>query len=212
MNQERPSTDQVVSLASLLNMLWRQRLFVLGLPALGLVVALLYGIFSPRSWGATVTVRPGITAFGPDGTAVRQWRLKDITRWYDKQLYAREVVQRLGLPSGSRIVIESEYMAPGLHDYVGGDVITLWTIARSPELAAAILDSSIQVFSEFSETETVGSQLQLTRDHLELQIRRQEANLSRLQAEELLLGLQIESSRAESLLVHVEDGHLRLEL
>lgn len=212
MNHDRPETGQEINLATILNILWRRRLVVLGLPALGLAAGLLYGIFAPRGWEATVSIRPGITAFGPDGAAQRQWRHKDIQRWYDKRAFHWELARRLGLQPGQQVRVESEYLPPGLHDYIGGDVVTLWTIAGSPELAAAILDTSLWMFGEFSEIDTVGSQLKLTRENLELQIRRQETQLERLRNEDSLLDLQIASGRADSLLIIAEDEQLHLDL
>ncbi|MDY0110124.1 MAG: Wzz/FepE/Etk N-terminal domain-containing protein [Candidatus Krumholzibacteria bacterium] len=212
MNQGNTAADQDIDLASLLNILWRRRLFVLGLPALGLLVGVLYGLFGTRRWEATVTIRPGITAFSPEGAPHRQWRLKDITRFYEKRLYRPELARRLGLPLASRIVIQSEYVAQSLQDMAGGDVITLWTTATSPDLAAALLDTSLTLFAEFAEADTVSSQIKLTRDGLLLQVRLQEVHLAALAQEEQRLNLQIASARAESLIVVADSERLRLDL
>jgi hypothetical protein len=211
---ERAAQDggQELNLVTLLNILWRRRLIVLGLPALGLAVGLLYGVFGTRRWEATVTIRPGITAFNPDGGPHRQWQLKDITRWYEMRLYERELRRRLGLPSGSRQVIRAEFIAQGLQNLQGGDVITLWTTATSPELAAAILDTSVELFADFAEADTVSSQLKLTRDGLLLQMRNLAVQLQSLAGEEEHLELQLTAARAESLQVHAEDRRLALDL
>jgi hypothetical protein len=212
LTRETATSDLDINLASILNILWRRRLIVIGLPALGLLVGVLYGIFGTRRWEATATIRPGITAFSPDGGAWRQWQLKDITRWYEKQLYRQELVERLGLPAGSRPVIRAEFIAQGLQNLQGGDVITLWTTATSPELAAAILDSSMAVFADYAEADTISSQLKLTRDGLQLQIQGLETQLLAVDKQEAAIGLRLESARAESMLVVAENQELALEV
>ncbi|MBD3222753.1 hypothetical protein GF314_16100 [bacterium] len=211
-NDPRPTTASTVTLASILNILWRRRLIVLGLPALGLVVGLLYGVFGTKRWSATLTIRPGITAFDPSGGAHRQWQLKDITRWYDMKLYQQGLVDRLGLPEGSKPVIKAEFVAQGLQNLQGGDVITLWTTETGPELAAAVLDSSLAVFVDYAEADTVSSQLKLTRDGLLLQIQELENELVAIDQREAEIGLLLEQARAESLLVVAEDQGFALEL
>jgi len=212
LNQDRPTPDQEFNLAGILNILWRRRLIVLGLPVRGLVVGALYGIFGTRRWEATATIRPGITAFSPEGGPVREWQLKDITRWYDRMLYRRELVRRLDLPAKARPVIRAEFIAQGLQNLQGGDLVTLWTTATSPELAAAIIDTSLALFAEYAVADTVSSNIKLTRDGLRLQVRNLEYQLEALEREAASLDLQLQSARAESLLVEAEDRQLALDL
>jgi hypothetical protein len=212
LNEIDSSRGTDITLASILNILWRRRLIVLGLPLLGLVVGVLYGIFGTRRWSATLTIRPGITAFDPTGGAHRQWQLKDITRWYDMKLYQQDLVERLGLPEGSRPVIRAEFVAQGLQNLQGGDVITLWTTETSPELAAAILDTSVALFVDYSEADTVSSQLKLTRDGLRLQVEHLRTQLAGIDQREAEIGLLLTQARAESLMVIAEDQTFALEL
>jgi len=212
LNQERSAPAQELNLAGILNILWRRRLIVIGLPALGLLVGLGYGIFGTRRWEATVTIRPGITAFGPDGGPVREWRLKDITRWYDQKLYRKELVRRLGLPAKARPVIRAEFIAQGLQNLAGGDLITLWTTATSPDLAAAILDTSVAIFSQYAEVDTISSNLKLTRDGLLIQIRNLEIQLDAVEKDLAALDLRLQSALAESLHVVAENKQLGLDL
>ena len=205
MTRDTSATELDFDLASLLNILWRRRLIVLGLPALGLLLGVLYGIFGTRRWEATATIRPGITAFSPDGGPVRHWQLKDITRWYDQQLYRRGLVRRLGLDPGARPVIRAEFIAQGLQNLQGGDVITLWTTGTSPELAAAILDTSIALFEAYSEADTVSSQLKLTRDGLLLEVEGLQGRLEAVDRDDATIVLQLEKARADSALVVAED-------
>ena len=212
MNQQTPNPMPDISLASILNILWRRRLIVLGLPLLGLLLGVAYGIFGTRRWSATVTIRPGITAFDPSGGAHRQWQLKDITRWYDLLLYRQGLNERLGLPRDARPVIRAEFVAQGLQNLQGGDVITLWTTGTSPEMASAILDTSLVLFAEYAEADTVSSQIKLTRDGLLLQINQLHSDMTAVDKEAESLLLQLEQARAESLMVVAEDETYALKL
>lgn len=201
-----------ISLVGILNVLWRRRLIVLGLPALGLLVGALYGLFGTRRWSATATIRPGITAFDPQGGPRREWQLKDITRWYDMMMYRRGLIERLDLPRDARPVIRAEFVAQGLQNLQGGNVITLWTTGTSPEMAAAVIDSSLAVFSHYVEADTVSSQLKLTRDGLRLQIVRLRNELTAVDRKKASIALQLEQARAESLTVVAQDLEYDLRL
>ncbi len=204
--------DQVIDLAAILNILWRRRALVLALPLLGLLIGVLYGIFGTRRWEAYATIRPGITAFDPSGGPVRQWQLKDITRWYEQELYRKSLVSRLGLPDDSHPVIKADFIAQGLTNLSGGEVITLWTTAVSPELAAAILDTSIVLFDDYAETDSVSSQIKLTRDGLELRVRQIENQLLAVDKNESNLGLRLRSARAESVMIEGRTQELSIDL
>jgi hypothetical protein len=201
-----------INLASILNILWRRRLVVIGLPALGLVVGLLYGAFGTRRWSATATIRPGITAYAPDGSPWRQWQLKDISTWYDKLLYRQELVRRLGLPRDARPVIAAEFISAGLTNLDGGEVVTLWTTATSPELAAALIDTSLAIFNAYAEADSISSQLALTRSGLQLQVQALHTQLLGLDQQRANLDLQLEAASADSLLVALTDRDLGFEL
>ena len=209
---EEKSSVQEFNLATILNIIWRRRLIVLGLPALGLVVGLLYGAFGTKRWSATATVRPGITSYTPEGFPVRQWQLKDITTWYDRMLYAQDLNHRLGLPSSFRTVIKAEFIATGLTNLAGGEVVTLWTTGTSPELARALIDTSIVLFREYAESDTLSNQIELTRDGLELQIEVLESRFVSVDRQEVSLDLQLEQARADSLVVSVMDAELGIDL
>lgn len=204
--------EQTIDLAGLLNILWRRRWLVL-LPVLaGLAVGLLYGVFGTRRWEAFATIRPGITAFDPSGGPVRQWQLKDITRWYEQELYRKELTQRLGLPKSARPVIKAEFISAGLTNLAGGDVITLWTTATSPELAAAILDTSMVLFKDYAEADSISSQLKLTRDGLLIQIQEQNNQRLGIELKDAGFALSIEAAAQESVTVAQRFDELALSL
>jgi len=204
--------ERTFGLVTILNTIWRRRLIVLGLPALGLVVGLLYGTFGTKRWSATATVRPGITAYSPEGFPLRQWQLKDITTWYDKMLYQRELAERLGMDRDFKPVIRTEFIATGLTNLAGGEVVTLWTTARSPELAQAIIDTSIAIFRGYAEGDSFTSSIQLTREGLGLQIQVLETRFSSVDKQEVGLNLDLEQARADSAVVAVLDQELGIEL
>ncbi len=212
MTNQPQDREQVIDLAAVLNILWRRRVLVLALPLLGLVAGALYGIFGTRRWEAYATIRPGITAYDPSGGPVRQWQLKDITRWYEQELYRKPLVTRLGLPSDAHPMIKAEFIAQGLTNLSGGEVITLWTTATSPELAAAILDTSLAVFDEYAEADSVSSQIKMTRDGLEFQVRKIANKVLAIDKSQESLGQRLQAARAESVMVAGKTRELGIDL
>lgn len=204
--------DQGFDLASILNILWRRRIIALGLPLLGLLVGVAYGIMGTRRWEALATIRPGITAFDPSGGPARQWQQKDITRWYDLMLYRKDLEERLGLPAGSAPMIRTEFIAQGLTNLAGGEVISLWTTATSPEMAAAVIDTSLVLFNEYAEADSVSSQIKLTRDGLLLQAAELENRLAAIDLAEEGVLLQLGEAEGDSLVVAEKSRNLVLEL
>lgn len=212
MATEETNNAMEFNLASLLNILWRRRLIVVGLPLLGLLVGVGYALWGTERWSATASVRPGITSFSAAGDPYRQWQLKDITTWYDKLMYRQDLNERLGLPRKSRPVIKAEFIATGLTNLAGGEVVTLWTTGTSPELAAAIIDTSIALFQDYAEADTLSSQIKLTRDGLRLQVEVLKTRLRTVDKREAGLNLDLQAARAESLVVAVLDKELGFEL
>jgi hypothetical protein len=175
-------------------------------------VGLAYGVFGTRRWEAVATIRPGITAYDPSGGPVRQWQMKDITRWFDKEMYRHDLVERLGLKRDAGPIIRTEFIAQGLTNLAGGEVITLWTTDTSPEGAAALLDTSLALFSAYAEADTVSSQVKLTRDGLVLQIQEIRNNLLAVDRQEASLALRLEAARAESAVVAYRRRDLELDM
>jgi hypothetical protein len=201
-----------ISLASLLNVLWRRRWLVVLPPLLGLAVGILYGVFGTRRWEALATIRPGITAFSPEGGGFRQWQLKDITKFYENMLYRHDLVERLHLPPNARPVIKAEFVAQGLQNLQGGDVVTLSTTATSPALAMALLDTGISLFEEFAEADSVSSELRLTRDGLRIQMAQKRAQLTALESEGLNIALKIAAAVADSAKIETEAREIELNI
>lgn len=204
--------QQAFDLASILNILWRRRMIALGLPLLGLLVGVAYGIFGTKRWEALATVRPGITAYDPGGGPVRQWQLKDVTRWYEKMLYRKQLNERLGLHPDAYHPIQAEFIATGLTNLSGGEVITLWTTATSPELAAALIDTSLVLFNEYAEADSVSSQLRLTRTGLQLKIGELKNRLLKVDHRQARIALDLEAALADSLRVTEKNRELAVDL
>ncbi|MFO7653667.1 MAG: Wzz/FepE/Etk N-terminal domain-containing protein [Candidatus Krumholzibacteriia bacterium] len=201
-----------ITLAGLLNVLWRRRWIVVGIPLLALAVAAVYIAVAPRMYKATATVRPGITAFTPEGFPVRDWRLKDVTRWFDEMLYRRPVVERLELDPRARPVIRAEFIAQGLQNLEGGDVITLTTFAPDPELAREILNAAIDGFSEYAEEDSLSSNIQLSRRGLRLRMARLRNEAAGLESEAEHVVLKLGAAAAESLQIESEAARIELNI
>ena len=160
-----------ISLASLLGVLWRRRAIVAGLTAVGLVAGFAYILVVAPLYRATASVRPGITAFTERGDPVREWKLKDITYWFGRKMYADALRAAFGWSQWQPApVIDAEFIPRGSQNIQGGDVITLHTLDTDPQRAARVLDGAIDAFNVFAAADTTVSGLALTRAGLEVQI------------------------------------------
>ena len=93
---ETPPGDDFLSLAQILNILWRRRVMIVLLTLLGLAAGIGYGIVVKPLYRATATVRPGITNFMANGNPERSWRIKDVVRWYRRSMYKTGVADTMG--------------------------------------------------------------------------------------------------------------------
>lgn len=192
---EAHGSDEI-SLAQILAILWRRKAIVLVLTVLGLAAGFVYGRMVTPLYLGTATVRPGITAFTPQGGPVREWRLKDITRWYDRRLYAEGVGEAIGAPSGAWAgEIRSDFIARGSQSLQGGDIVTLTALAPSAEQARQVLDASIEAFKKYALSDSVSNGLALTRTGLELQIADKRNKLKDIETRKALLDLDIQKAR-----------------
>jgi len=206
--ESRASTTPTgeISLAALLNVLWRRRWLVLLPPIAGWLAGLVYGFVMPPLYAATATVRPGITAFSPDGGGQREWRLKDIKSWYDGRLYRHGVAERMGITPREAPSIRAQFIERGLQNIQGGNVVTLRCLDPDPERAARALDASIAAFEDYVEADSLSSSISLTRRGLQIQIAEQERQLDALDTKAEVLRLQLQKAQADS--VHVEVGEV----
>jgi hypothetical protein len=202
-----------ITLAALLNILWRRRLIVLLLTGLGVAAGIVYGMVVTPLYRATAQVRPGITAYTEAGGPVREWALKDITRFFQRQLYLPSVRRQMGWgPDQGFPVIHADFIARGAQNIQGGNVVTLETLSPSPDEARRILEAAISAFNEYAEADTVASGFFLTRRGLEIQIRQLQNETDKLDNEKAHVDIEIVKQKASLELVEAEQQRLELEL
>jgi len=204
--------DGVFSLASLLGVVWRRRWLVLGATAAGLAAALLYLVVTKPLYQASATVRPGITNYTAAWQPERGWQLKDIVRWYSRGMYGSGVKEKLGLPARSyRPDITADFIPRGVGTQ-GGDVVTLTTLSPSRQQASAILETSIALFNEYAEINSVGNSLSLSRKSLQNEIDKLLNDRADVAIKRDLLNLMIDRKRQELEGVAMEQKKLELRI
>jgi hypothetical protein len=202
----------VFTLASLIGVVWRRRWLVLGVTAAGLAAALLYLMVTKPLYQASATVRPGITNYTAAWQPERGWQLKDIVRWYTRGVYGAGVKVKLGLPERSyRPDIMADFIPRGVGTQ-GGDVVTLTTLSPSRQQASAILETSIAIFNEYAEINSVGNSLSLTRKSLQNEIDKLLNERANITIKRDLLNLMIDRKRQELEGVAMEQKKLELRI
>jgi len=187
-----------INLASLLNILWRRRIFVIGLPLLGALAGLLYGAVVTPLYEARAIVRPGITAFGTRGGGYREWKLKDLSRWYGQRLYRVEVAEVMGIEIWEVPRIQADFVMRGLQTTEGGNVLTLSILDPDPERAHRILDTSITAFHNYVLTDSTSNALVLSERGLLIGIADSEREKLVLENDVRRVGLDIEMALRDS--------------
>jgi len=199
------------SLARLLAILWRRRAIVIALTALGFLAGVAYDVIVKPLYRATANVRPGVTAFTERGDPVRDWKLKDITFWFNQRLYADDLRHAFGWePDRPAPPILAEFIARGSQNIQGGDVITLTALDTDPIRCEKILDTAIRSFDAYVEADTVGSGLALTRAGLTIRIANARNEENKLGAKSARLALQI--TEAEKELASLDATRARYDL
>jgi len=201
-----------LTLATLLNILWRRKWIVIVLPLLGLLAGFIYGKVVTPLYRATATIRPGITAFTPDGGPIREWRLKDITHWFQSGLYQEGVEQKMGWSDRLCPPIKAEFILKGLQNIQGGNVVTLTILDPDPGQGIEILEAAITAFGDYACADSISSQYNLTRSGIEVQIAGLRNQKDLLVSERQSLDLDIAAARAESTLVESELARVDLEM
>jgi hypothetical protein len=138
-------------------------------------------------------VRPGITAFGTRGGGAREWKLKDLSRWYGQRLYRVGVAAAMDIELWEVPKIRADFVMKGLQTTEGGNVLTLSILDPDPERAMQILDSSIDAFAEYVLTDSTSNALVLSERGLMIQIedKRREMETIYEDAERLRLDLAL---------------------
>ncbi len=208
-----PASAPDPSLARLLAILWRRRAIVLGLTLAGLLAGVVYGFVVTPLYRATASVRPGITAFTERGDPIRDWKLKDVTFWFNRSLYADDLRHAFGWPQDQHVPpIQAEFIARGSQNIQGGDVITLTVLDADPQRAARVLETAIGAFDAYVESDTVGTGMALTRAGLGIKIANARNEESKLDARGERLALQIAEAEKELASVAADRERYDLEL
>lgn len=203
----------LLTLAGLLNILWRRKLIILLLTGLGLLAGFAYILSVDVLYRATAQVRPGITSYTDLGQPLREWRLKDVSRFFRRRFYMQSVRRQMGWsPGEGRPVIRAEFIPRGSQNIQGGNVITLQTLATSPTEAQAVLAAAMSAFVEFAAADTVSSGLHLTRQGLEIQLANLRNEKDRLETDGERVALEIVKQEAELGLIEAEQQRIEIEL
>lgn len=207
-----PPRDEFLSLAEILNILWRRRLLIVLLTLLGLAAGVGYGLVVKPLYRATATVRPGITNYLPNGNPERSWQIKDVVRWYNRSLYASGVRDSLGwTPGGPVPLIDAEFIPRGV-GVQGGDVITLNLLHVDRAEARRVLEASIGAFNNYAEINSVGNSISLERSSLHNQIDQLDNDRDNVDIKRALLDIEIERAERELELLAVEEKKLDLKI
>ncbi len=207
-----PPGDDFLSLAQILNILWRRRLMIVLLTLLGLAAGIGYGVVVKPLYRATATVRPGITNFMANGNPERSWRIKDVVRWYRRSMYKTGVREAMGWEPGRLApLIEAEFIPRGV-GVQGGNVVTLTMLHVNQGESKQILDASIKVFNQYAEINSVGNSLSLERKNLQNQINQLANDRDNVDIKKDLLDIAIERARRELEQIDVEERQLVLKV
>jgi len=204
--------DGEISLASVLNILWRRRWIVIALPALGLIAGIVYGQVVTPLYKATASIRPGITAFDRNGGGRREWRLKDLTRWFDSGMYRPYTGELMGRDPSDVPLVRADFIQRGLQNIQGGNVITLSVLDASPENAVDGLQASLAAFTEYAMSDTLSNSIVLTQRGLEIQIDELRRYQSVLEARVDSVNADLAVARVESLQIDDEEARLAFDI
>ncbi len=210
--RETPADRGIISVSSILNILYRRRVIVLGATALGLALGIAYGIVVKPLYRATAQVRPGIVAYNAEGNPIRETALEDIVGWFAKRLYWREFQQR---PEFAYLrvapVVDAEFV-PSLNFVQGGDVVTLTNLSHSPEKARDVIGGAIEAYNQHAALDSLGSSLHLTRRNARLKMERLTQDMAKLDAERERTLLRIDEQKRELDLLAMERRRVELDL
>jgi len=202
------TSNAEISLASVLNILWRRRLIVVALPLLGMIAGFVYGQVVTPLYLATATVRPGITSFGPRGGGGREWRLKDVERWFESGMYRPWTAAKMDRAPSLVPLIRASFIQRGLQNTQRGEIITLTCLDASRENAVEGIEAAIEAFSHFAMADTTSNSIALTKRGLHIQMDELRRYQRVLAARVDSLNTDLAVARVESL--QIDDEEIRL--
>jgi hypothetical protein len=202
-----------LTLADLLNIIFRRRRIIAVVTLVGLVAGLAYSFLTKPLYRATAQVRPGIVAYSDVGGPVREGTLKDTEYWFNNRFYWEDMK---ALPEYASYkaapLIDAEFIPAGLQFVEGGTVVTLTTLARDPRRGLTILEDAIESFNHQVSIDTVGSTLHLTRKGVLVLQDKLRSDIAQVEADIERTKLEIAQYKRELDVLDADEERLRLEL
>lgn len=203
----------VFTLPALLNILFRGRVVIAVVTALGLAAGIGYGIVVKPLYRASVQVRPGIVAYTEQGGALRGWIREDIVHFFTAGLFWQDLRKRPQFADMKAPPIVGAEFVPGAIQFMpGGDVITLTNLSTEPGRAVAILQGSMDSFIGQGTSDTLRSDLNLTRKNIQVRMQKITQDIEQVAAKEAKVSLEIEQVQSEKKMVEYEREKLDLDL
>ncbi len=201
------------TLPALLNILYRGRVLIAVVTAIGLVVGIGYGIVVKPLYRSSVQIRPGIVAYTEQGGPLRGGIREDIVQFFESSLYWQDMREEARFEDMKAApVVRAEFVTSSIQFMPGGDVITLTNLSTDPARAVAILASAMTSFSNQGLSDTLSSDLHLTRKGIEVRMRGIANDIELVDAKESKVVLEIVQMQGELKLIEYEHQKLKLDL
>ena len=201
------------TLPALLNILYRGRVLIAVVTAIGLVVGIGYGIVVKPLYRSSVQIRPGIVAYTEQGGPLRGGIREDIVQFFESSLYWQDMREEARFEDMKAApVVRAEFVTSSIQFMPGGDVITLTNLSPDPARAVAILASAMTSFSNQGLSDTLSSDLHLTRKGIEVRMRGIANYIELVDAKESKVVLEIVQMQGELKLIEYEHQKLKLDL
>lgn len=202
----------VLTLPSLLNILFRRRGIVVVVTALGLIAGIGYGIVVKPLYSSSAQVRPGIVAFTDQGGPLRGWVREDLVNFFESGLYWKDIKgdERFSAYKSAPI-IRADYVPSAIQFMAGGEVITLTNLDRDPERSVAILRGAMESFNMQGFADTLSSDLNLTRRRIDVEMRGMSHDIELVAAKEAKVAVEIEQAKNELKIVEYDRKKLVLD-
>jgi capsular polysaccharide biosynthesis protein len=209
-----PTDDRFVfTLPALLNILFRGRVLIAVVTALGLIAGIGYGIVVKPLYRSSVQIRPGIVSFTDQGGPLRGGIREDIVHFFQSSLYWQDMREEARFADMKAAPIILAQFVPGAIQFMaGGDVITLTNLSTDPGRAVAILESAMVSYSNQSFSDSLSSDVQLTKKGIEVRMRGITYDIELVGAKEEKVTLEITQMQGEMKLIEYERQKLGLDL